>query len=129
MDNNNKKMTSGILPDVNKVNSIESVKAFSYLCEATCANLFAFSPFALNIEGEEFLQYQCLADELKKRIEEGGSSIGTLCNLCVRLNSIYVKLMTSCWNAFVEEANIDGDPGKFIVKQMVVVKDFNDSLN
>ena len=129
MDNNNKKMTNGILPAINKVNSIESVKSFSRLCEDTCANLFAYSPFALNIVSEDFLHYQCLADELKKRIADGNSSLGTLCNLCVRLDNIYEGLMNSCWNAFVEDANIDGDPGKFIVKQMVVVKEFNDSIN
>lgn len=129
MDNNSKKMTNGILPEINKVNSIPGVLAYSVLCEATCSNLFAFSPFSLNIESEDFLHYQCLADELKGRISAGDSSLGTLCNLCVRLDKIYEGLMSSCWNAFVEDANIDGDPGKFIVRQMVIVKEFNDSLN
>ena len=68
MDNNSKKMTNGILPEINKVNSIPGVLAYSVLCEATCSNLFAFSPFSLNIESEDFLHYQCLADELKGRI-------------------------------------------------------------
>ena len=72
-------MTNGILPEINKVNSIPGVLAYSVLCEATCSNLFAFSPFSLNIESEDFLHYQCLADELKGRISAGDSSLGTLC--------------------------------------------------
>ncbi|MBO7301079.1 MAG: hypothetical protein J6U58_00015 [Bacteroidaceae bacterium] len=128
MDNNSKKMTSGILPDIKRVNSLEDIKAFSILCEATCSNLFAFSPFSLNIESEEFLHYQSLADELKERISDGCSSFGILCNLCVRLNRVYEGLMNSCWNAFIEDSNIDGEPGKFIVEQMVIVRNFNDSI-
>ena len=124
MDNNHKKMTSGILPDVNKVVSIESVRAFSKLCEATCANLFAFSPFQLNIDSEEFLLFQCLADELKERLAGEETSIGILCNLCVRLNQVYEKLISSCWKAFVEDATLENDPGKF-----VTVKEFTDTLN
>lgn len=129
METNNEKMTNGILPKIDKVNSIENIKAFSVLCEATCSNLFAYSPFLLNIDSEEFLQYQCLADELKERIGDNGCSFGTMCNICVRLNRLYERLMNSCWNSFVEDANIDGEPGKFIIRQMIVVKAFNDAVN
>lgn len=122
-------MTSGILPDVNKVVSIESVRAFSKLCEATCANLFAFSPFQLNIDSEEFLLFQCLADELKERLATEDASIGTLCNLCVRLNHVYEKLISSCWEAFVENATLENDPGKFVVRQMVAVEEFVAAVN
>ena len=129
MDNNNKKMTSSILPNVNKVNSFETVKAFSVLCEATCSNLFTFSPFLLNIDSEEFLQFQHLADELKKRIADGDTSLGVLCNLCARLNKVYERLISSCWKAFVEDANLEKDPGKFVLQQLLVVKEFNDAVN
>ena len=129
MDNNHKKMTSGILPNVNKVNSVEGVKAFSRLCEDTCSNLFAYSPFLLNIDSEEFLQFQQMADELKKRIHDGETSLGVLCNLCARINKVYERLISSCWNAFVEDANLERDPGKFIVQQLLVVKVFTNSIN
>ena len=122
-------MTSGILPDVNRVVGIESVRAFSKLCEDTCANLFAFSPFQLNIDSEDFLQFQCLADELKERLAGGETSIGTLCNLCARLNKVYEKLMCSCWDAFVENATLENEPGKFVVRQLVAVEEFTDTLN
>lgn len=129
MDNYNKKMTSGILPDVNKVTSVKSVKAFSALCEATCSNLFAFSPFVLNIDSDDFLQFQRMADELKERIAGNDVSLGILCNLCARINKVYERLMSCCWDAFVENSNLESEPGKFVVGQMVIVRDFNDSVS
>ena len=128
MDNYNKKMTSGILPDVNKVTTIESVKAFSTLCEATCSNLFAFSPFILNIDSDEFLQFQRMADELKVHIQSNDVSLGILCNLCARINKVYEMLMNSCWEAFVVNANLESEPGKFVVRQLLIVEAFTDAV-
>lgn len=129
MDNYNKKTTNAILPDINRVTTPGGVRAFSVLCEATCSNLFAFSPFILNIDSDDFLQFQHMADELKELIAGNDVTLGMLCNLCSRINKVYEKLMTSCWEAFVENSNLESEPGKFIVRQMIIVKDFTDAIS
>ena len=129
MDNYNKKTTNAILPDINRVTTPGGVRAFSVLCEATCSNLFAFSPFILNIDCDEFLQFQRMADELKVHIQGNDVSLGILCNLCARINNVYGMLMSSCWEAFVENANLESEPGKFVVRQLMIVEAFTHKVS
>jgi DNA ligase (NAD+) len=67
-------------------------------------------------------------DELKELIAGNDVTLGMLCNLCSRINKVYGKLMTSCWDAFVENSNLESEPGKFIIRQMLIVKDFTDAI-
>ena len=129
MNGNNKVITSGLLPDVGLVKDFETVKMFSDLCEDTCSNLFAFSPYQLHIEREEFLHFQYLADELKSFVVDEGIKLETLRTLCKNLNSVYSGIMQGCWDAFVCNPDINGEPGKFIFQQQMTVDLFDRRVN
>ena len=54
-----------------------------------------------------------------------------ICSECEYSSLKWLGKCPKCgaWNSFVEDANIDGEPGKFIIRQMIVVKAFNDAVN
>ena len=129
MKNNHKVMTDGLLPDFGLVCDIETVRMFSVLCERTCANLFAFSPYQLHLEREEFLHFQYIADELKSLVVCDDVSFESLVPLCKQLHSLYCAMMNDCWGAFVFNPDINADPGKLIVQQMMAVDEFDKTAN
>lgn len=124
-----KVMTSGLMPDAELVYDVETARIFSAFCEETCSNLFAFSPFQLHLEREEFLHFQYIADELKSLIADGEENYASFVPLCGRLHSVYCAMMTECWEAFVCNPDINADPGKFIVQQLVVVDRYVKSIS
>ena len=63
-----KTITNSLIPETSSIKDIATAKMFSELCEDTCSNLFAFSPYQLQIEKDTFLRFQYLADELKNYI-------------------------------------------------------------
>lgn len=128
MKNNHKVMTGGMLPDAGLVCDVETAGMFSSFCEKTCSNLFAFSPFQLHLEREEFLHFQYLADELKSLISEGEACFEIYVPLCGDLYSVYCAMMDKCWEAFVCNPDINAEPGKFIVQQLVVVDEYEKSV-
>lgn len=129
MNGARKVITSGLLPDIGLVRNLETIRIFSEMCEETCSNLFAFSPYQLHLEREEFLHFQYLADELKLYIDNNDSEFKTLHSLCESLNSVYQGMMRSCWDAFVCNPDINGDPGKFILQQQITVGKFDKDAN
>lgn len=129
MSGNHKVITSGLLPDLELVRNLEIVKMFSEMCEGTCSNLFAFSPYQLHLEREEFLHFQYLADELKIYINSGECEFKTLRSLCESLNSVYLGMMQNCWDAFICNPDINGEPGKFILQQQITVNKFDKDAN
>lgn len=129
MNNNHKVMTAGLLPDMDLVRDNKAARFYSLFCEETCSNLFAFSPYQLRIEREEFLNFQYLADELKSLVEDEEVSYADIAPLCRKLNSVYKSIVENCWEAFICNPDINADPGKFIVQQLVVVDDFTKNAN
>lgn len=127
MDVKQKTITSSLLPDIDAVKDIETAKMFSDLCEETCSNLFAFSPYQLQIDKDAFLRFQYLADELKIQLD-GEDEIDTLLTICSKLNTIYRELMNSCWSSFVYDTDIDSEPGKFIVLQLATMSKFEKNI-
>ena len=121
MKNRYKVMTGGLLPDAGLVFDIETIRMFSEFCEETCSNLFAFSPYQLHIEREAFLHFQYIADELESLLGTDDVQFAELAPLCANLHSVYCDMMNGCWDAFVYNADIHGEPGKFIVQQLVFV--------
>lgn len=124
MKNNHKVMTGGLLPDAGLVFDVETIRMFSEFCEETCSNLFAFSPFQLHLDRELFLHFQYIADELKSLLENGDAPFCVLALLCEDLYSIYGNMMDGCWGAFVCNPEIDGEPGRFVIQQMVSVDSY-----
>lgn len=127
MDVKQKTITSSLLPDIDAVKDIETAKMFSDLCEETCSNLFAFSPYQLQIDKDTFLRFQYLADELKIQLDSE-DEIDTLLTICCKLNTIYRELMNSCWNSFVYDTDIDSEPGKFIVLQLATMSKYEKNI-
>ena len=99
-------------------------RMFSAFCENTCSNLFAFSPYQLHLEREEFLHFQYIADELKSLLDGDEVRFDDMQSLCNSLHSVYCAMMSKCWEAFVANPNINDDPGKFIVQQLVLVDEY-----
>ena len=128
MKKNHKVMICGLLPEAELVFDVETVRMFSTFCENTCSNLFAFSPFQLHLEREEFLHFQYLADELKSLLDEADTRYETYSSLCRELHSVYCTMMNSCWEAFVRNPDIHSDPGKFIVLQLVLVDEYDKTV-
>lgn len=128
MDNKLKTITNGLIPANVKVEDATMGSAFSEFCESTCSNLFAFSPYELHLGREEFLHFQFLADELKSVLAIEGCSVAELSSLCSRLMDIYVSLMESCWEAFLCDTDISGEPGKFVVLQMLTVEKYENAV-
>ena len=124
MANQLKTITHGLIPNTGKVESLPAAKAYSDFCEATCTNLFAFSPYQLHLDREEFLHYQFLADELKSMLADEDCPQKDALELCSKLAASYENLMHCCWEAFVCNTNINADPGKFIVVQMMAVEQY-----
>jgi hypothetical protein len=122
--NKNKEVSSAMIIPVDNIADLRCVKLFSEFCEATCDNLFAYSPYQLHLDREEFLHFQFLADELKNDLENGEVSFDELYKLCLGLNEVYVNLVCSCWAAYKYNNNKDGEPGKFVVRQIKIVSDF-----
>ncbi len=115
-----------LLVSIDWIDDMECIVSFSEFCEATCANLFAFSPYQLHLRREEFLHYQFLADELKNEISGGMGTFEELYNLCSKLNTIYESMIGCCWDAFLYNNDVDSDPAKFVVRQLVTVAEFNE---
>lgn len=124
MKNRYKVMTGGLLPDAGLVFDIETIRMFSEFCEETCSNLFAFSPFQLHLDRELFLHFQYVADELKSLLGTDDVPFAELAPLCANLHSIYGNIMDDCWGAFVCNPEIDGEPGRFVIQQMVSVDSY-----
>lgn len=124
MNRNHKVMTNGLLPGAELVYDAETVRMFSAFCENTCSNLFAFSPYQLHLEREEFLHFQYIADELKSLLDVDEVRLDDMLSLCNSLHSVYCAMMNNCWEAFVANPNINDDPGKFIVQQLVLVDEY-----
>ena len=118
---------AGLIPFDFEITSIDVANKYSCLCEATYKNIIGYSPYELTIDADEFLQFQHLADELKKGLSEDISLIEAK-RLCKELGYIYVNLVSNCWQAFVDSPLIDSEPGRFIVNQMWSVSQFNKSL-
>lgn len=117
-----------LLISIDWIDDMKCVGLFSEFCEGTCANLFAFSPYQLHLKREEFLHYQFLADELKDEISSGMSTFEKLYNLCCSLNAIYESMIGCCWEAFLYNNDMDCDPARFVVRQLVTVAEFNERL-
>lgn len=124
MEKNYKAITTGLLIDFNGISDLQAARLFSDFCEVTCSNLFAFSPYQLHLEREEFLHFQFLADELKELIEHADVSVEELDAKCSRLKDVYHGMMNSCWQAFVCNPNIEDEPGRFIILQMMAVSNY-----
>lgn len=129
MKKNYKVMTSGLLPAAELVYDLYTAGMFSAFCERTCSNLFAFSPYQLHLEREEFLHFQYVADELKSLLASDDVRFESIAPLCKELHSFYCTMMNSCWEAFVCNTDINADPGKFIVNQLMAVDDFDKTIN
>lgn len=119
--NMNKEISSALLLPVEEIDNLGCVELYSAFCEATCTNLFAYSPYQLHLDREEFLHFQFLADELKDDIEKGEVAFDELHKLCYNLNNVYVNMISCCWKAYQYNADKDGDPSKFIIRQIKIV--------
>lgn len=108
--------------------NIENVRAFSDFCEATCVNLFAYSPFQLRIDREQFLLFQNKADELKERLKEADVSVKDLIEVCCCLKDVYLKLMNDCWEAYIESGDSRTESGKFVTTQHIEVRLYNNRV-
>ncbi len=115
---------SGLLFDYCEINNVEAAKNFSDFCEATCNNLFAFSPYELHIDREEFFLFQVLADELKIGITSPAYIEEKMTKACSKLFFLYENLMRCCWEAFIENPDIKSDAGIFVVNQMQAVNKY-----
>ena len=129
MKRNHKVMTNGLLPAAELVYDVHTAGLFSTFCERTCFNLFAFSPYLLHLEREEFLHFQYIADELKSLLAGGDARFECLAPLCKELHSLYCAMMSSCWEAFTFNTDINADPGKFIVNQLMTVDEYDKIAN
>lgn len=117
----NKEISSALLLPIEKVENLRCVELYSEFCEATCANLFAYSPYQLHLDREEFLHFQFLADELRDDIGKGEVPFDELYRLCCNLNDVYVNMLSCCWKAYEYNADKDGDPSKFVIQQIKTV--------
>lgn len=115
------------LPCDFEIEDINVAQKYSDLCEAMCKNIMGYSPYVLTIDSEEFLEFQILADKLLDNLSKD-LGLAEMQRLCKKLKSVYYRLMSSCWQAFVDSPLIDSEPGRFIVNQMWSVPQFNKSL-
>lgn len=122
MDNNDKKILGSPLPAIDKINDATGAKAFSAFCEATCKNFFSFEPDMFN--REEFLNFQCLADDLKAGLNSTEHSL----ELCKKAHCIYESLISSVYNAFLNSNN-KIESGKLVALQIIATTDFEKNLN
>ena len=128
MDEKLKTITNSIIPENIAIKDVATAKMFSELCEETCSNLFAFSPYQLQIKKETFLRFQYLADELKNYTEQEDCPFDSIEDLCLKLNITYNELMICCWNAFIYDTDINSEPGKFIVSQLATVAKYEKNI-
>lgn len=124
--NSDKTNANGLLISIDWIDDMKSIVSFSEFCEATCANLFAFSPYQLHLRREEFLRYQLLAYELKNKISSGMDTFEELYILCCKLNVIYESMTGCCWDAFLYNNDVDCDSATFVVRQLVAVAELNE---
>lgn len=122
MKNLNKVIINDLIP-LFEIDSIEGAASYSELCEATCSNIFAYSPYKLRIEREEFLHFQEYADALKEGLQKE-ITITEAVELCSELSVLYNSIIHRCWQAFVDSFQIDSEPGKFIIGQKLIVESF-----
>ena len=54
-------------------------------------------------------------------IEKGEVAFDELHKLCYNLNNVYVNMISCCWKAYQYNADKDGDPSKFIIRQIKIV--------
>lgn len=108
--------------------SIEDVKAFSDFCEATCANLFAYSPYQLHVDREQFLLFQDQADELKDGLGGAEVKVESLKELCRCLKELYSELMRNCWEAYTDGYDPRSESGKFMATQLIAVRMYNNRV-
>ena len=118
---------AGLLPCDFEIEDINVAQKYSDLCEATCKNIMGYSPYELTIDSEEFLEFQILTDKLLDNLSKD-LGLSEMQRLCKKLKSVYYRLMSSCWQAFLCNPSIEGEAGRFIVNQMWSVSEFNKSL-
>lgn len=118
---------AGLLPCDFEIEDINVAQKYSDLCEATCKNIMGYSPYELTIDSEEFLEFQILANKLLDNLSKD-LGLSEMQRLCKKLKSVYYRLMSSCWQAFLCNPSIEGEAGRFIVNQMWSVSEFNKSL-
>lgn len=110
-----------------EIEDINVAQKYSDLCEAMCKNIMGYSPYEMTIDSEEFLEFQILADKLLDNLSKD-LGLAEMQRLCKKLKSVYYRLMSSCWQAFLCNLSIEGEAGRFIVNQMWSVSEFNKSL-
>ena len=79
----------------------------------------AFAEFGITAR-----RFQYVADELKSLLGTDDVQFAELTPLCANLHSIYGNIMDDCWGAFVCNPEIDGEPGRFVIQQMVSVDSY-----
>lgn len=119
----------GLMPVSGKLACVKDARDFSDFCEATCSNLFAFSPYHLQLDCEAFLRFQEQADALKEMVGKKEASIKELESLCGNLRNTYIRLLQGGWQAFAENAELGCESGKFLSAQLMTVAKYNNRIN
>lgn len=129
MDMNYKIAEKDFMPVSKKLAYAKDARDFSEFCEATCSNLFAYSPYHLQLDREAFLDFQEQADALKDRIGEEEVDMDELECLCGNLRKTYMRLLQGGWQTFVKNAESGCDSGNFLAAQLMIVAKYNHRLN
>lgn len=125
MDVNYKIAEKDLMPVSGKLACAKDARAFSDFCEATCSNLFAFSPYNLQLDREAFLRFQEQADALKEMVGKEMVDMAELECLCGTLRNTYMCLIQGGWQAFAENAESGCDSGNFLAAQLMTVAMYN----
>lgn len=114
-----------LMPVSGKLACVKDARDFSDFCEATCSNLFAFSPYNLQLDREAFLRFQEQADALKEMVGKEMVDMSELECLCGTLRNTYMCLIQGGWQAFAENAESGCDSGNFLAAQLMIVSMYN----
>ncbi len=129
MEYNKSTNVTGLLFEFSEIKNVEDAKILSDFCENTCSNIFAFSPYELHINRDDFFLFQVLSEDLKKGVNSSNVLDDKIYKICTKLFFLYENLMHSCWEAFLLKPDIKSDAGIFVVNQMRTVGEFEKKMN
>lgn len=129
MEYNKSTNVTGLLFEFSEIKNIEDAKILSDFCENTCSNIFAFSPYELRIDRDDFLLFQVLSEDLKEKVNSSSVLDDKISKICTKLFFLYENLMHCCWKAFLLNSDIKSDAGIFVVNQMCTVVELEKRMN
>lgn len=129
MEYNKSTNVTGLLFEFSEIKNVEDAKILSDFCENTCSNIFAFSPYELHIDRDDFFLFQVLSEDLKKGVNSSNVVDDKISKMCTKLFFLYENLMHCCWEAFLLNPDIKSDAGIFVVNQMRTVGEYEKRMN